>query len=68
MKCPRCGHDHISTIAKSPVEGAWEIYECDLCYYSWRSTENPVVSDVFKLKPEEIPHLQQIPAIPPLDE
>ncbi|SFX53157.1 non-oxidative hydroxyarylic acid decarboxylases subunit D [Olsenella sp. kh2p3] len=68
MKCPRCGDEHISTIAKSPVAGAWEVYECDRCYYSWRSTETPHVDDVFKLTPEKIANLQVIPAVPPLED
>ncbi len=67
MKCPRCGCESISTIAKSPVAGAWEVYECDKCYYSWRSTETPHVDDVFKLDDEKIAHLQVIPAVPPLE-
>ncbi|ADK68568.1 conserved hypothetical protein [Olsenella uli DSM 7084] len=67
MKCPRCECDHISTIAKSPIPGAWEVYECDRCYYSWRSTETPHVDDVFKLTPEQIKNLQVIPAVPPLE-
>lgn len=67
MKCPRCEHESISTIAKSPIEGAWEIYQCDLCFYSWRSTEDPHVDDVFKLTPEEIENLQVIPPVPPLE-
>ncbi len=67
MKCPRCDHEEISTIATSPVEGVWEMYQCDTCYYSWRSTENPRVSDVFKLDDEKIANLQVIPPLPPLE-
>lgn len=67
MKCPRCGSENIKTIAKSPVEGCWEVYECDECYYSWRSTEDPHVDDVFKLTPEKIANLQVIPPVPPLE-
>ena len=53
-------------MTKSPVGDAWEVYVCDTCSYSWRSTENPHVDDVFKLKKEEIAKLQVIPPIPPL--
>ena len=67
MNCPRCEYDKISTIAKSPIDGAWEIYQCDQCFYSWRSTETPHVDDVFKLDAEKIANLQVIPPIPPLE-
>ena len=67
MKCPRCEFEGISTIAKSPIEGVWEVYQCDQCYYSRRSTEDPQVSDVFKLTAEKIAGLQVIPAVPPLE-
>ncbi len=67
MKCPRCGHEGISTIATSPIEGVWEVYECDKCLYSWRSTETPQINDVFKLNDEKIAALQVVPPIPPLE-
>lgn len=67
MICPRCGFESISTIAKSPVEGAWEVYECDQCFFSWRSTEDVDVHDVFKLTKEQIDGLQIIPPVPPLE-
>ncbi|KAB4587279.1 DUF1062 domain-containing protein, partial [Bacteroides thetaiotaomicron] len=53
-------------MTKSPVGDVWEVYVCDTCSYSWRSTEEIHVHDVFKLKPEDIPNLQQIPPVPPL--
>ena len=66
MKCPRCDEESVRVMTKSPVGDAWEVYVCDTCYYSWRSTEDVHVHDVFKLKAADIPNLQQIPAIPPL--
>lgn len=66
MKCPRCGSETVRVMTKSPVGDVWEVYVCDTCYYAWRSTEEIHVHDVFKLKPEDIPNLQQIPAVPPL--
>lgn len=66
MKCPRCGSETVRVMTKSPVGDVWEVYVCDTCYYSWRSTEEIHVHDVFKLNPEDIPNLQQIPAVPPL--
>jgi len=67
MICPRCGFEGISTIATSPIEGAWEVYECDQCFFSWRSTEDVNVHDVFKLTKEQIDNLQVIPPVPPLE-
>lgn len=67
MKCPRCDCEEISTIAVSPIKGVWEVYECDRCFYSWRSTETPVVDEIFKLDEEKIANLQVIPAVPPLE-
>lgn len=67
MKCPRCDFEGVSVIAKSPIEGVWEVYECDQCYFSWRSTEDIDVHAVFKLTPEKIAGLQVIPPIPPLE-
>lgn len=66
MKCPRCCSETVRVMTKSPVGDVWEVYVCDTCYYSWRSTEEIHVHDVFKLKPEDISNLQQIPAVPPL--
>ena len=66
MKCPRCDEETVRVMTKSPVGDAWEVYVCDTCSYAWRSTENPHVDDVFKLKKEEIAKLQVIPPIPPL--
>lgn len=68
MKCPRCDTEgKVEVIATSPKGNVWEVYQCSLCYYSWRSTEDPKVSEIFKLTPESIKKLQVIPAVPPLD-
>ena len=56
MKCPRCDADTVRVMTKSPVGDVWEVYVCDTCSYSWRSTEEIHVHDVFKLKPEDIPN------------
>lgn len=67
MTCPRCGAENTRVMVKSPVEGKWEMYVCETCWYSWRSTEDPQVSPTFALTPEEIPGLGVIPPVPPLD-
>lgn len=66
MNCPRCGADNARLMVKSPVGDAWELFVCETCWYSWRSTETVDVWPVFKLTPDAVPGLQVIPPIPPL--
>jgi len=67
MECPRCGSP-TRVMVKSPVGDVWEVYVCETCWYSWRSTETPNVIEKFKLTPESIAELGVIPPIPPLEE
>lgn len=67
MKCPRCESENVHVMVTSPVGNVWEVYVCETCWYSWRSTEDPKISPVFKLDPEKIHELGEIPPIPPLD-
>ena len=67
MKCPRCDYEDIKTIATSPVGDVWEIYCCQKCWYSWRSTEDIDILDKFKLDDEKIRDMQIIPPFPPLE-
>jgi transposase-like protein len=72
MKCPRCDSEIVSVMVKSPVGDAWEVYLCDTCKFSWRSTEGANITDPeqydkrFKLNPEEFDKLEKIPPIPAL--
>jgi len=72
MKCPRCNSESVSLMVKSPVGDEWEVYLCETCKFSWRSTEGENITDPekydkrFKLNPEEFHELDQIPPIPPL--
>lgn len=66
MTCPRCKHNDIKTIAKSPVGNVWEVYCCKKCYYSWRSTEVPQIMEKFLLDDAKIAAMQIIPPIPAL--
>lgn len=44
MKCVRCLQESASKVASAPDgSGAWEVYCCDRCNFSWRSTEEPHV-------------------------
>ncbi|CBI41451.1 hypothetical protein HTY60_01820 [Bacillus amyloliquefaciens] len=37
--CPRCESKKGETVSQSPVKGAWEIYQCQTCFFTWRSCE-----------------------------
>ncbi len=69
MKCPRCGSETIELLTKSPVEGAWEVYICKTCCYSYRSTEEEELKNYdlydsrFKVDPTTINKQQVIPPI-----
>lgn len=72
MNCPRCDSESISVMAKSPVGNEWEVYLCDTCKFSWRSTEGENITDPgkydkrFKLDPSNFDKLDQIPPVPAL--
>ncbi|WP_088224873.1 non-oxidative hydroxyarylic acid decarboxylases subunit D [Desulfosporosinus sp. FKB] len=72
MICPRCDSDTVDLMVQSPVGNVWEVYFCNTCNFSWRSTESEDITDPvkydkrFKIKPEEIPSLEIIPPIPNL--
>ena len=57
--------------AELEVPGVWSVYACSTCRYAWRSTEPAENCDpdqypaAFRLKPEDLPRLPVIPAIPP---
>lgn len=70
LTCPRCDTADVRVLTRSPVPGAWEMYSCRVCLYSWRSTEpdsarNPATYPAaFKLDPAEIDALPVVPALP----
>lgn len=67
-KCPRCSGE-TRTMVTSPVGNVWEVYVCNICAYSWRSTEgDKVILPQFKLTDEKIRDMQMIPPIAPLKE
>ena len=61
-----------ATRSTSPVAGVWTVFGCDTCFYTWRSTEpdentNPdKYPEVFRLNPEDLANLPEMPTIPPL--
>jgi vanillate/4-hydroxybenzoate decarboxylase subunit D len=48
------------------------VFGCDTCFYTWRSTEPAENTspdhypEVFRLNPEDLMKLPEVPAIPPL--
>lgn len=65
--CPRCDSKDTRIMVESPIAGEWEMYVCNDCFYSWRSSEDPKVLPKFKLTQETIKNLGVIPPVPPLD-
>lgn len=66
MKCLRCQSDDVRMMAKAPVGDAWEVYVCERCCFSWRSTEDIRIHEKFLLDEEKIRQMQMIPPIPEL--
>lgn len=66
MNCKRCDSDKVRKMVDSPVGNVWEVYICEKCNFSWRSTETIEVLPKFKLNDEKIANMQMIPPIPPL--
>jgi vanillate/4-hydroxybenzoate decarboxylase subunit D len=73
MICPRCDSDTAGLLVKAPVDGAWEVYKCDTCDFTWRSTESKDITDGknydarFKVNPLKIGELPVMPPIPKLE-
>ena len=73
MICLRCLSDSGEKIAEAPDRsGAWEVYYCERCNYSWRSSEEEEVTTPEKRDPEfqldsvDLDALQILNPIPPL--
>ncbi len=73
MICPRCGSDEAGLLVKAPVGGEWEVYKCNICDFTWRSTESEDVTDSkhydarFKIDPAKIEEIPVMPPIPKLE-
>jgi vanillate/4-hydroxybenzoate decarboxylase subunit D len=70
--CPRCGCKVIQKLYSSPISGAWDILQCNQCWYAWRTTEPPrrrdrdAHHDSFKMTIEDIHNAPEMPTVPPL--
>ena len=67
--CPRCDSATTEVQFESPVKGAWVLYRCTTCLFTWRSTEPETITNPklyparFKIKPEELKDFPVMPAI-----
>jgi len=73
MICIRCLQDSAEKIAEAPDgSGEWEVYYCERCNYSWRSSEESEITVPDKRDPEfqledvNLDALQILNPIPPL--
>jgi len=73
MICVRCLRNSAQKIADAPDgSGAWEVYYCEICNYSWRSSEEAQTTMPDKRDPEfqldkvDLDALQILNPIPPL--
>lgn len=68
--CPRCGATQVGVLASSPVEGAWTVWGCDACTYSWRSTEparnsmRRAYAERFRMTGAQIAGASEVPPVP----
>ncbi|MBM7645453.1 transposase-like protein [Scopulibacillus daqui] len=68
--CPRCESKKTETVSQSPVKGAWEVYLCPVCMFTWRSSEPESITNpekynkAFKVDPQDIPHAAKVPPVP----
>jgi rubredoxin len=70
MICPRCNSPKTTQMVSSPEGDEWELYQCEACHYSWRSTEPSEQTDParyhpwFKLTKERIDQMTIYPPLP----
>jgi hypothetical protein len=69
--CPRCRSTTTEVRSTSPVAGAWTVFGCNACFYTWRSTEPEENIDPdkypapFRLKQAELESFPVAPTVPP---
>lgn len=67
MICPRCDSDTVEKMVDAPKDKIREVYICQTCFFSWRSTEDKFVNNPssydrrFKINPQGIDKLLPIP-------
>jgi late competence protein required for DNA uptake (superfamily II DNA/RNA helicase) len=73
MKCVRCLQESASKVASAPDgSGAWDIYYCEKCNFSWRTSEESEIIDPkkrdpwFQLDNVDLDNLPVLVPVPPL--
>jgi hypothetical protein len=72
MTCPRCEAARTEKLATSPVPGVWDVLQCQVCLYTWRTTEparrttREAYPEDFRMTRADIEGAHDVPAIPPL--
>src|ERR1700679_3982084 len=65
--CTRCESERTEIVSTSPVEGVWVIYNCPVCFYTWRSSEPDYApkpdqyNPHFKIKVADIQTFAEVP-------
>ncbi|MCC7168347.1 MAG: hypothetical protein IT565_12335 [Rhodospirillales bacterium] len=68
--CPRCDSAKARRLATAPADGAWEIFGCPVCFFTWRSSEPGSITDPkrydprFKIDPRRIDTIPIVPPVP----
>ncbi|MFC7391968.1 non-oxidative hydroxyarylic acid decarboxylases subunit D [Scopulibacillus cellulosilyticus] len=68
--CPRCESKKAEMVSQSPVKGAWEVYSCPVCMFTWRSSEPESITNpekynkAFKVDPQDVPNAAKVPPVP----
>jgi len=69
--CPRCEAIEAQHVATAPNAGVWQIYICQQCFFTWRTTEPASVTEpehyptVFRVRQAEIHTAGVLPPITP---
>lgn len=69
--CPRCAAEGLRRLATG-VDAAWEVWQCQTCLYTWRTTEpdrrtkREAYPEAFKMTQADIDNAPEVPTVPPL--
>lgn len=71
MQCVRCLRESAARVAAAPDgSGAWEVFFCETCSYSWRDNEPDFITDPRQRDPwSQLGKVEdfekEIPSVPP---
>lgn len=70
--CPRCESAKTNVLTESPVPDVWDVFQCETCFFVWRSTEPDFITNPskynqeFKLTREQLDRADIMPSVPAL--